>query len=60
MGAQLHWATLGGNADACQVLLDAGHRLDRKNRQKETVLDYAIKYEHPKLKVKYEARMESS
>ena len=43
--------------DACQVLLDAGCRLDRANRQKETVVDYAVKYERVKLKVKYEALM---
>lgn len=54
----LHWATLGGNADTCQVLLDAGARLDRKNRLKETVVDYAVKYEHVKLKVKYESLLE--
>ena len=35
--------------------LSAGARLDRKNRLKETILDYAVKYEHPKLKVKFEA-----
>jgi hypothetical protein len=28
--------------------------MHRKNRAKETVLNYAQKYEHPKLKVKYE------
>jgi len=53
----LHWATLGGNIEACVVLLAAGARLDRKNRLKETVKDYAVKYEHPKLKVKYESLM---
>ena len=52
--AQLHWATLGGDADSCMTLLDAGARLDRKNRLKETIVDYAVKYEHVKLKVKYE------
>jgi len=51
----LHWATLSGDADACQCLIDAGARLDRKNRLKEDVLAYANKYEHPKLKVKFEA-----
>ena len=51
----LHWATLSGNMDSCQLLIDAGCPLDRKNRLKETIIDYAIKYEHPKLKVKYEA-----
>jgi len=50
----LHWATLNGTIDACQCLIDAGTRLDRKNKLKETVLDYAVKYEHTKLKVKYE------
>lgn len=54
---QLHWATLGGDADACQILLDAGSRLDRKNRLKETIVDYAVKYEQVKLKVKYESLM---
>jgi len=53
----LHWATLGGNVETCVGLLDAGTRVDRKNRLKETIVDYAIKYEHPKLKVKYEALM---
>ena len=53
----LHWATLNGNPEACQALIDAGARLDRKNRLKETILDYAIKYEHIKLKVKYEGLM---
>ena len=57
LASQLHWATLGGDMDACQVLLDAGCRLDRANRQKETVVDYAVKYERVKLKVKYEALM---
>ena len=51
------WATLGGNEDACIVLLDAGAKLDRKNRLKETVVDYAVKYERVKLKVKYESMM---
>jgi len=50
----LHWATLSGDADACQLLIDAGCPLDRKNRLKETVLDYAVKYDHVKLKVKFE------
>jgi len=53
----LHWATLGGSVESCVVLLNAGARLDRKNRLKETIVDYAVKYEHPKLKVKYEALM---
>ena len=53
----LHWATLGGDADSCQVLIDAGARLDRKNRLKETVVDYAVKYEQIKLKAKYESLM---
>ena len=51
----LHWTTLSGDADSCQLLIDAGCPLDRKNRLKETILDYAVKYEHVKLKVKYEA-----
>ena len=53
----LHWATLNGNVDACALLVEAGTRLDRLNRQKESVLDYAIKYEHVKLRVKYEGLM---
>jgi ankyrin repeat protein len=55
----LHWATLSGDMDSCQLLIDAGCPLDRKNRLKETILDYAVKYEHIKLKVKYEALMAS-
>lgn len=54
----LHWATLGGDADTCQVLMDAGAKLDRKNRLKETIVDYAVKYERVKLKVKYESLLE--
>lgn len=50
----LHWATLNGNVESCEFLLNAGSRPDRKNRLKQTVLDYAVKYEQPKLKVKYE------
>jgi ankyrin repeat protein len=50
----LHWATLNTNIEACELLIEAGARLDRKNRLKETVLDYAVKYESPRLKVKYE------
>lgn len=55
----LHWATLSGDMDACQLLIDAGCPLDRKNRSKESILDYAIKYEHAKLRVKYEQLMGS-
>ena len=55
----LHWATLGGNMDACELLLKVGHPLDRKNRQKETILDYAVKYKHIQLKVKYEELLKS-
>jgi len=51
----LHWATLSGDIEACELLLEAGARLDRKNRLKESVLDYAGKYQQVKLKVKYEA-----
>lgn len=51
----LHWATLGGDVDACECLLAAGADVNRKNRQKESIIDYAKKYEHVKLKVKYEA-----
>lgn len=50
----LHWATLGGDYEACMCLLEAGADVERKNRQKESILDYAKKYEHVKLKVKYE------
>ena len=53
----LHWATLNGNVDACRLLIEAGTRLDRLNRQKESILDYASKYEHVKLKAKYEGLM---
>lgn len=53
----LHWATLSDCTEACEHLLKAGARLERKNRLKETVLDYAKKYERVKLKVKYEAMM---
>jgi ankyrin repeat protein len=53
----LHWATLGGNVAACECLIEAGTRMDRKNKLKESLLDYAIKYEHTKLKVKYEGLM---
>jgi ankyrin repeat protein len=53
----LHWATLNGNVDACRLLIEAGTRLDRLNRQKESILDYANKYEHVKLKAKYEGLM---
>jgi ankyrin repeat protein len=56
----LHWATLNTNVEACEMLIEAGARLERKNRLKETVLDYAVKYESPKLKVKYEGLMPSS
>ena len=44
---------------SCDLLLKAGAALHRKNRQKETVLDYAIKYESAVLKVKYEALLEA-
>ena len=57
ISSQLHWATLAGCAEACTVLIDAGARLDRKNRLKETIVDYAVKYEQVKLKVKYESLM---
>ncbi len=50
----LHWATLNGNVDACTLLIEAGARPDRLNRLKESILDYANKYEHVKLKAKYE------
>ena len=53
----LHWATLNGDIEACEVLIEAGSRLDRKNKLKESILDYAIKYENVKLKVKYEGLM---
>ena len=53
----LHWATLAGSVEACEYLIASGARVDRKNRQKETVLDYAIKYENVKLKVKYEGML---
>lgn len=53
----LHWATLNGNVEACECLIEAGTRMDRKNKLKESLLDYAIKYEHTKLKVKYEGLM---
>jgi len=53
----LHWATLGGDDATCQVLINAGARLDRKNRLKESVVDYAVKYERVKMKVKYESLM---
>ena len=58
ISSQLHWATLAGCAEACTVLIDAGARLDRKNRLKVTIVDYAVKYEQVKLKVKYESLME--
>ncbi len=51
----LHWATLNGSVEGCECLIDAGSTLVRKNKLKETVLDYATKYNWPKLKVKYEA-----
>jgi len=53
----LHWSTLNGNVDACVLLIDAGTRVDRLNRLKESILDYATKYEHIKLKAKYEGLM---
>ena len=53
----LHWATLCGDVPACEVLIEAGTRMDRKNKLKESLLDYAVKYEHVKLKVKYEGLM---
>jgi ankyrin repeat protein len=54
----LHWATLTGNVEACSLLIEAGSTLTRKNKQREDVLAYANKYEHVKLKVKYEALLE--
>jgi len=45
----LHWATLGGDADTCALLIDAGARLDRKNRLMDTIIDYAVKYVRVKL-----------
>lgn len=39
----LHWATLNGDIDSCNLLIEAGARIERKNRLKETVLDYASK-----------------
>lgn len=53
----LHWATLSGDVAACELLIEAGTRMDRKNKLKESLLDYAVKYEHPKLKIKYEGLM---
>ena len=51
----LHWATLNGATDSCELLLAHGASLTKKNRQKETPLDYAIKYEHQLLRVRYES-----
>ena len=56
----LHWATLGGSTDSCELLLAAGARLDRKNRLKETIVDYAQKYDQIKLKVKYTSLIENA
>lgn len=53
----LHWATLSGDIEACECLIAAGTRMDRKNKLKESLLDYAIKYDQTKLKVKYEGLM---
>ena len=49
----LHWATLNGQADTCEILIAHGASLTKKNRQKETVIDYAIKYERDQLKARY-------
>ena len=39
------------------LLIENGARMDRLNRLKESVINYAEKYEHVKLKVKYEGLM---
>lgn len=49
----LHWATLNGDETTCELLLAHGASLTKRNRQKETVLDYAVKYEHHNLRARY-------
>ena len=49
----LHWATLNGEAETCEMLIAHGASLTKRNRQKETVMDYAIKYEHHALRARY-------
>jgi len=54
----LHWVTLHGDVETAKFLIDKGARLGKKNKMKEKVIDYAKKYEHPKLVVIVEAEEE--
>ncbi|KAL1511484.1 hypothetical protein AB1Y20_006282 [Prymnesium parvum] len=54
----LHWVALHGNIEAAKYLIEKGARLGKKNKLKEKVLDYAKKYEHPKLLVLVESEEE--
>lgn len=49
----LHWATLNGEEATCELLVSYGASLTKRNRQKETVLDYAVKYERASLRARY-------
>ena len=53
----LHWAVLSGDKEACQLLIDTGMTLDRKNRQKQTIMDYTDLHEQPELKKLFEQVM---
>jgi len=54
----LHWVTLHGDPETAKYLIEKGARLGKKNKMKEKVIDYAKKYEHPKLVVMFEAEEE--
>lgn len=54
----LHWATLNGQYETCELLIASGASLTKRNRQKETVIDYAKRYEHTALRARYAMLME--
>lgn len=53
----LHWAIISDDIEACQLLVDSGMSLERKNRENETVLAYCDKYDKPKIKAIIEKAM---
>ena len=46
----LHWAIMAGDKEACQLLVETGMPLDRKNRQKQDIIEYCDVQEKPELK----------